>query len=110
MTISHEQVGDVLVLSPTGQLNSTNSVAVESVVLGHVNGGANKLVLDFDKLDYISSAGLRVVLVLAKRLKQTGGKLVLAGLQPHIREVFDVSGFLAILTVAANREEALAKF
>ena len=59
------------------------------------------------ELSYISSAGLRVVLVLAKRLKQAGGKLVIYGMQPHVREVFDISGFLAILNVTATRNEAV---
>ena len=69
-----------------------------------------QLVLDFAALDYISSAGLRLVLVLAKRLKQAGGKLVIYGMQPHVREVFDISGFLAILNVTGTRAEALEQF
>ena len=50
----------------------------------------------------------RLVLVVAKRLNQDGGKLVLCGMQTHIREVFDISGFLAILNVVETRAEALA--
>ena len=61
-------------------------------------------------MDYISSAGLRLVLVVAKRLKQDNGQLLLCGMQSHIREVFDISGFLAILNVADTRSEALARF
>ena len=68
-----------------------------------------QLVLDFAALDYISSAGLRLVLVLAKRLKQERGRLVLCAMQPHVHEVFDISGFLAILDVQATRQEALAR-
>jgi stage II sporulation protein AA (anti-sigma F factor antagonist) len=67
-------------------------------------------VLDFAGLDYISSAGLRMVLVVAKRLKQESGLLVLCGMQPHVHEVFDISGFLAILNVEPTRSEALARF
>ena len=75
-----------------------------------MDGGAKNLVLDFAALDYISSAGLRMVLVVAKRLKGEGGQLVLSGMQPHVREVFDISGFLAILNVEPTRAEALARF
>ena len=51
-----------------------------------------------------------MVLVVAKRLKGEGGQLVLSGMQPHVREVFDISGFLAILNVEPTRAEALARF
>jgi len=108
MTIACENLGETLVVSLKGQLNSVNSAATESELIGHLDRGVSKIALDFALLDYISSAGLRVVLVLAKRLKQAGGKLVLFGLQPNVREVFDVSGFLAILNVSTTRDEALA--
>ena len=78
--------------------------------VAHLGGwGRDQLVLDFAALDYISSAGLRLVLVLAKRLKQERGRLVLCAMQPHVHEVFDISGFLAILDVQATRQEALAR-
>ena len=75
-----------------------------------VTAGHKNLLLDFSGLDYISSAGLRLVLVVAKRLKQDNGQLLLCGMQSHIREVFDISGFLAILNVADTRSNALARF
>lgn len=108
MTIACENLGETLVVSLKGQLNSANSAATESELINQLERGASKIALDFSLLDYISSAGLRVVLVLAKRLKQAGGKLVLFGLQPNVREVFDISGFLAILNVSTTRDEALA--
>ncbi len=108
MTIPCEVTGDLLIARPQGQLNSTNAAAAEAQLLAHVAASVRRVGLDFAQLDYISSAGLRVVLVLAKRLKQAGGKLVLFGMQPHVREVFEVSGFLAILNVSATREQALA--
>jgi len=64
-------------------------------------------VLDLGEVDYISSAGLRVVLMLAKRQKQNAGKLVLCRLQPEVHEVVDISGFLSILTVVPDRATAL---
>ena len=110
MTIACEKSGDTLVASLQGQLNSVNSAAAETELVSHVSQGCAKFALNFSQLDYISSAGLRVVLVLAKRLKQSNGKLVLFGLQPHVREVFEISGFLAILNVTETREQALAQF
>ena len=109
MTIAIETTASATIVSLQGQLNSANANTTEAEVLGLVSGGARNLVLDFAALDYISSAGLRMVLVVAKRLKQEGGLLLLCGMQPHVREVFDISGFLAILNVVPSRAEALAR-
>jgi len=108
MAIATERSGDVLVLLPQGRLDSNNAAAVETEILEHLAAGSKRIVMDFAGLDYISSAGLRVVLVVAKRLKQAGGTLVLCRLPAHIREVFEISGFLSILTTKDTREEALA--
>ena len=110
MTSKCEHIGAILALNPEGQLNSGNAAAAEAEIMEHLARGTNQLLLDFSELDYISSAGLRVVLVAAKRLKQSAGQLVLCGLRPHIREVFDISGFLTILTVAETRQQALQQF
>lgn len=107
MSLSSEKIGEVLIMSPLGQINSANAAEIESELLGHVDQGALLCVLDLARLDYISSAGLRVVLMLAKRLRQNQGRLVLCGLQPQIHEVFEISGFLALLTVTETRAQAL---
>ncbi|MFA7430324.1 MAG: STAS domain-containing protein [Rhodospirillaceae bacterium] len=109
MSITAERDGNTLILELQGRLDSTSSAAVEADILGQLDGGAAHVVLDFARLDYISSAGLRVILVTAKRVKQAGGIMVLCALQPHIREVFEISGFLSILTVTDDRAAAMAK-
>ena len=109
MTITPETTAQATIVPLLGQINSANAGALEAQLLTLVDGGVRQLVLDFAALDYISSAGLRLVLVLAKRLKQERGRLVLCSMQPHVHEVFDISGFLAILDVQATRQEALAR-
>ena len=109
MNLAVDKVGQVLVVSPEGQINSGNAAGIEADLLSHVEKGEHRMVLDMSNLNYISSAGLRVVLVLAKRLKQSAGALALCAMQPRVREVFDISGFLAILTVVDTRQEAVAK-
>ena len=109
MIFTSEKVGSALVASVAGQVNSANAAGLESQLLGLVDEGEHQWVLDLSRLEYISSAGLRVALMLAKRLREQGGQLVLCGLQPHVYEVFDISGFLAILTVVDTRDEALAQ-
>ena len=66
------------------------------------------LVLDLAGLDYVSSAGLRVLLKAAKEARAAGSRFALAGLRPAVREVFEVSGFFAVLTAYPTRAEALA--
>ncbi|MBY0454464.1 MAG: STAS domain-containing protein [Burkholderiaceae bacterium] len=110
MTITIEFAAKANIVALQGQINSANAATIESEVLAVVAKGHKKIVFDLSALTYISSAGLRMVLVVAKRLKQEGGKLVLCGMQPHVHEVFDISGFLAILNVTATRDEALALF
>lgn len=110
MTIAIESAAQAQIVNLQGQINSTNAATTEAEVLALVDAGHKNLLLDFSALDYISSAGLRLVLVVGKRLRQDGGKLVLCAMQPHIREVFDISGFLAILNVTNTRSEALELF
>ncbi|MBN9019428.1 MAG: STAS domain-containing protein [Rhizobiales bacterium] len=109
MSITFETTGPVLVVDLLGRLDSANAAEVEGALLERVTATAGPVVLDLVRLDYISSAGLRVVLVVAKRMKQAGRPLVLCGLQPNIRDVFEISGFLGILDVVAKRAEALTK-
>ena len=109
MNLSTEKIGETLVMSPEGQLNSANAATVGADLLAQIENGERKVVLDLSHLVYISSAGLRVVLQLAKRLKQQAGSLVLCSLQPHVHEVFEISGFLNIMTTVGSRDDALAK-
>lgn len=98
------------ILAPTGRLDSNNSAAFEEEVMIRIGKSAPGMIFDFAGLTYISSAGLRVVLLAAKRVKQGGGRFVLCGLSDPIREVFKVSGFLSILTVAPDRAAAFGHF
>ncbi|MCP4560800.1 MULTISPECIES: STAS domain-containing protein [unclassified Bosea (in: a-proteobacteria)] len=107
--IESDWIEDVLVLALKGRLDSVNAAAVEASITDQIKQGANRLVLDFSDVAYVSSAGLRVVLVVAKRLKEIGGRLVLIGLTPSVNEVFAISGFLQILTVCDDRQTALTK-
>lgn len=107
--IESDWIEDVLVLALKGRLDSVNAAAVEASITDQIKQGASRLVLDFSDVSYVSSAGLRVVLVVAKRLKEIGGRLVLIGLTPSVHEVFAISGFLQILTVCDDRDTALTK-
>jgi anti-anti-sigma factor len=75
--------------------------------MSKIDSGANRLVLDFSGLDYISSAGLRVLLMAAKRVQAEKGAMALFGMKEHVKDVFEISGFLPVLTVVDSAEAAI---
>ncbi len=89
-----------------GPLNATTAPAAETTLAGTIDAGASRLVLNLAGVDYISSAGLRVLLTAAKKLSRQNGKLVLCELQPRVREILEMSGLLTMLAVAATEAEA----
>ena len=93
---------------PQGRLDSNSGPVFEKELLGYIESGSRRLLLDLSDLTYISSAGLRVVLVAAKRMKAAGGKLVLASLSAQVAEVFEISGFSTLFATFPNRDDALA--
>lgn len=96
------------VLQLTGRLDTNTSTVFDRHCAERVGLDA-RVAVDLAAVDYVSSAGLRVFLMLAKKLQKGGGKLVLCGLAPAVREVFDIAGFSRILDIADDRGAALAK-
>ena len=112
MNLTDETKNDVLVLSPQGRIDTRSSGEFEQAVMAHAIGpdGTTQVVMNFAGLDYINSTGMRVLLILAKRLGGVNGKLVLCEMKEHILEVFKISGFNQILTITDNEDEALKRF
>lgn len=98
---------DVCEMRPKGRIDSATGPAFEKDVLGQIDKGKRRLLLDFADLAYISSAGLRIVLLAAKRMKSSGGRLALCSLNPQISEVFEISGFNRIIDIHPSRDAAL---
>ncbi len=105
MMVHQEMLGNILWLRLVGRLDSNSSPELEKILLDEIAAG-KYVILDFTALEYISSAGLRILLMGAKRAKQRGTKLALCTLRDSILEVFRVSGFLRILNVFSTLEEA----
>ena len=97
----------LLVVSPSGKLDSGNTQAFEEVLLAQMDAPIRGVVFDFSQLDYISSAGLRVILRALKQSQTQGLRFMLAGLNPTVREIFEISGFLAYFEVFGTVGEAL---
>jgi anti-anti-sigma factor len=108
MDMSEERKADAVVLALSGRLDATSAKTFEDRILGVINSGTQRLVVDLSQLEYVSSSGLRVFLLAAKRLQPTNGKMSLCGLQDHIRQVFDLAGFSSILSIYGSRDEAIS--
>lgn len=99
MDFQARKEGDVTVITLTGRLDAVTTSAYEGKVLALIKDGQVALVLDLDGLTYISSAGLRGLLVTAKQLKPVQGSLCFANVSGAVREVFDISGFNSIFAM-----------
>jgi anti-sigma B factor antagonist len=75
-----------------------------------VDTGRVQLVIDLKDLEYISSSGLRVLLATLKKVRKQQGDMKLAGLQPFIKEIFDIAGFTQLFTMFDTEETAIASF
>ena len=107
MNVSKEKLNDVLVLTLEGRLDTTQSDAFEKEIMQILEQGDKKIILDCSGLNYISSSGLRIFLIIQKRMMSTGGELSICKLQPTIKEVFDMSGFSMVFTIHPDLETAL---
>jgi anti-anti-sigma factor len=107
MDISEDRKADAVVLALSGKLDATTAKTFEDKILAVINSGTQRLVVDLSTLEYVSSSGLRVFLLAAKRLQSRDGKVALCGLQDHIRQVFDLAGFSSIFSIYASRDEAI---
>lgn len=110
MQITVKTVGDVKVLEFEGKLDTQTSPDAETQLTQLIDGGAEKVLVNFGKLDYISSAGLRILLSAVKQLDTADGELRICSLNEVVREVFDISGFTTILNVLGSEPEALEGF
>jgi len=107
MDIEQERDGDVVIVRLSGRLDSGAAPSAEERLSAALTGAPPRLAIDMSGLDYISSAGLRVLLVLAKKVQQQKGKVVLGGLAANVREVFSVSGFDTIFSIEADPASAV---
>src|SRR5437763_7660145 len=110
MDISTTKDGEILVVGLKGRLDANTAPSLEEKFIGLIDSGEKRFVVEFTELDYISSAGLRVLLMAAKRLKNLSGRIVLASLKDHIKEVFDIAGFSSVLTIYPSEKDAKASF
>jgi len=107
MNIIESKQGDITILKAEGKLDASSSPELDKRISSLVESGTKQIALDLAGLDYVSSAGLRVFLSAAKRLKQAHGKLALANLSAQVQQIFDIAGFESILPIFKTLNEAV---
>lgn len=108
--IEEMRKGDVLVLYVKGRLDALSSPSAEKRIFDCINSGHSKLLLDFADVEYLSSAGMRMLLSTTKKLKTLSGKLVVSSIATNVMDVLKMSGFDHVLELAKSEEEGLKKF
>jgi anti-anti-sigma factor len=108
MEIHDERVGDTCVVTAKGRLDGGASAAFADKVAGLITSPSPKLLIDFAGVDFVTSAGLRAVLLLVKKVKAAGGSFALCGVQDSVREVLDITGFTGMLSIHPARADGIA--
>lgn len=110
MKIQHLDRDGVAIVAPAGRIDTTTSGSVEEAIRKLVDGGSRNVLVDLGGVEYISSAGLRVFLALAKRMRDLRGTLMLCAMTEPVRQVFQLAGFMPLFRVEPTQDAALAAF
>ena len=105
--ISRDIEDGVAVFRLEGPLDSTTSGQLQSVIMPAAEAAPHRLVIDFARVGYVSSAGLRVVLMAAKQARAAGGEIAIFGLTNPVREMFDISGFALVIAIVETQADAI---
>ena len=110
MEIIEGKESGVSIFKLNGRLDSNTSQGFEKKIFQAITDGSKHMVIDFKDLDYISSAGLRVILKATKALKREDGRIMLCSMQDYVKEVFEIAGFDSFLPIVATLDDALKAF
>ena len=112
MQFSSQRLVDVVVAAPIGQIDHPNAEQLKQALAPILDAGVPGrcvLVLDFSHVDYISSMGLRILLMAAKQVRARGGRIAVAALQPVVKEIFEIARFNHVLEFFPDVRAALAQ-
>lgn len=107
MEINTRVENEIYIVDFVGNLDTNTAPDAENQLTQLMDQGVKKIVINFDKLDFITSAGLRVFLAASKRIKSEEGDIRICNLNETVQEVFDISGFSTILNVFGSLEQTL---
>ncbi len=107
--VTENREDDVLVLRVDGRLDAASAPLLERKVNTVIEGGQARLVLNFERVTYLSSAGMRLLLAVSKKLSALQGRMVVASVNDEVMEVLKMAGFDQLLEFAHTESEALSK-
>ena len=107
VNITDEKIDGKMVISLDGRIDTAASEPFLAKMTEIINSGCNTILVDFTDLAFISSAGLRVLLLSAKKVRPYGGKIILCCLSDDVHEVFNISGFSSMFPIFKTRQEGL---
>jgi anti-sigma B factor antagonist len=110
MEIIEENQSGINIFKLNGRLDSNTSQGFEKKIFQAIDDGSKSMIIDFGELEYISSAGLRVILKATKALKREEGKMMLCDMQDYVKEVFEIAGFDSFLPIVGTMDDALQSF
>jgi len=110
MQIQEQKQGDVMIVTIDDHLDTAAAPGFEQRLLGLIDAGERKVLVDCAPLEYVNSAGLKVFLLAAKKLEPLGGQLILCALAPSVMMIFEMIGFTRIMKIAPTRADALRAF
>ena len=109
MDVKFVKYGRILVVEIDGRIDGTSASDLESAITSAISDADQGMICDLSGAPYVSSAGLRVILIVAKRLLKQNAMFSVCGLSANVAEVFRVSGFSKIIDIYQSRDEALAE-
>lgn len=109
MEITFKKEKGGLIVSAKGRIDAVTAPDFEKILSEKIAAGESNLIVNLSELEYISSAGLRSILAIAKVLKAKGGKMIFACLKGTVKDVFKISGFGSIFQIYETEEEAIAQ-
>jgi anti-anti-sigma factor len=105
--LREEVLGDITVVEILGRIDSATALTLGERLTGILRA-SKALVFDLRQLEYIGSAGFRILLLAAKQADAAGTRFVLCGMSPKVRQLFDLGGFLDFFPISASRDDAIA--
>jgi anti-sigma B factor antagonist len=107
MEIIHRLIEDIPVIIVSGKIDAVSSKDLENALVGLIDKDKRFLVVDMEKVEYLSSSGLRVLMASLNKLKDMDGDLLLAALQPFVKDVFSLTGASRFFSIFSSQEEAI---
>lgn len=99
----------VTIVEPRGRVDTNSAKPFGDRVVALINDGARHMVIDLREIPYISSAGFRALLIAAKAMDTAKGKLVLCGMSPEIKRLFEIGHFTDLFMICGTRDEGIVK-